>query len=115
MNENRKVGDLRIWWIPQVPSESFEVDVASVEEAVKLLKILADYDAFQFEHHTKPDYSNAGGLQRWCDSSYEGKDTSDWEDWYDEETGEDDPEVWVGALRENRERIEAQIGYCKLK
>lgn len=109
-NKDRQIGDLQVWWIPQVPGVWFKVDVESVEEAVKLLKVLADYDAFQFEHHIKPDYSNAGGLQRWCDNC-DGEGTPGWEDWYDEETDEDDPEVWVGALRENRERIEAQVGH----
>lgn len=53
---------LRVWWIPQIPGTSFTVAVDSVAEGEKLLKILADYDTFQFEHNVKPDYCNAGGL-----------------------------------------------------
>ena len=106
-NKERKLGDLQVWWIPQIPGTPFEVDVESVEEAVKLLKILADYD---IEHQIKPDYSNVGGLQRWCDSC-DGEGTPGWEDWYDEETNEDDPEVWVGAQRENQKRIETRVGH----
>lgn len=77
-------GDLKVWWVPQVPMKAFEVDVASVEEAAKLLNVLADYDAFQFENNVKPDYCNAGGLMRYEDG-----------DWYDEETGEDCPLAYV--------------------
>ena len=95
MNDhNKKPGDLQVWGIPQVPMKSFTVDVASVEEAVKLMDVLADYDRFQFENNVKPDYCNAGGLQRWCADS-DGEGTPGWEDWFDEETGVDDPAEWL--------------------
>lgn len=79
---------LRVWWVPQVPMKSFTVDVSSVAEGVKVMDVLAAYDAFQYENQIKPDYCNAGGLQRHVDGD-------DWEDWYDEETGEDDPAEWL--------------------
>lgn len=79
---------LKVWWIPQVPMKAFEVSVSSVEEGVKIMNILADYDTFQFENNIKPDYSNVGGLSMFEDD--------EWVDWYDEETGEDDPRVFVG-------------------
>lgn len=92
---NRKIGDLQVWWIPQVPMKPFEVSVSSVAEAAKILEVLANYDAFQFEHNIKPDYSNAGGLCVWyCDS----EDEYGWTDWYDEETGEDDPIEFVRGV-----------------
>lgn len=81
---------LKVWWIPQIPGARFEVPVATVAEGVKLMDVLAKYDAFQFEHRIKPDYCNAGGLMM-IDSDGE------WGDWYDEETGEDDPEEWLRA------------------
>lgn len=90
---DRKVGGLQVWWIPQVPGIPFEVSVASVEEGAKIMTALADYDAFQFEHHIKPDYSNAGGLRRWCEDNGDGE--PGWEDWYDDETGIDDPVQYV--------------------
>jgi hypothetical protein len=89
----------QVWWIPQVPMKAFEVEVASVAEGVKLLDVLADYDLFQFENKVKPDYSNAGGLCRWCDNC-DGEGTPGWEDWYDEETGEDDPKEFLMAQEE---------------
>lgn len=69
---------LRIWWIPQIPGKSFEVEVANLVEAKLLLDVLARYDNFQFQHNIKPDYSNAGGVQE--------KDPNDgWVDWYPDE------------------------------
>jgi len=65
---------LRVWWIPQVPMEAFYINVKSVDEARKILQVLANYDTFQFEKRVKPDYSNAGGLQM-----LEGKE---WLEWY---------------------------------
>ena len=85
---------LQVWWIPQVPMKSFEVPVQSVEEGVKIMNVLADYDAFQFENRIKPDYCNAGGLCQWDENS-DGEGTPGWVDWYDEETGEDSPENWL--------------------
>ena len=75
---------LKVWWIPQVPMKAFEVDVSSVEEGAKLMTVLANYDLFQFENNIKPDYSNVGGLQMLDEDD-------EWVDWYDYETGEDDP------------------------
>ncbi len=54
--------EYKVWWIPQLPMKPFEVPVSSIEEGKKLCKILADYDAFQFENNIKPDYCNAGGI-----------------------------------------------------
>lgn len=68
-------GDLKVWWIPQVPMKPFEVPVASVREAQMLLDVLAKYDAFQFENRIKPDYCNAGGLVRFEDGEW-----CEWED-----------------------------------
>jgi hypothetical protein len=91
----KTAGDLQVWWVPQVPMNAFEVDVSSVAEGVKVMNVLADYDFFQFENNIKPDYCNAGGLSRWCADGGDG--VPGWEDWYDEETGEDDPAAWIEA------------------
>ena len=72
----------------------FEVAVTSVAEGVKLLEVLAEYDLYQLRNRIKPDYCNTGGLRRWC-ADADGEGTPGWEDWYDEETGEDDPKVWL--------------------
>lgn len=67
-----KEGQLRVWWIPQVPMKSFYVNVENQKEAIKIIKVLGDYDNFQFENKIKPDFSNAGGLEvfeggEWCE------------------------------------------------
>ncbi len=80
----------RIWWIPRVPGKPFHTEVSSVIEGVEIMRILADYDKFQFDNHIKPDYCNAGGLQML-------EADGEWCDWYDEETGEDDPVVFLEA------------------
>ena len=69
-------GSLQVWWIPQVPMNPFMVDVSTPEEGGKILDVLANYDLFQYEKNIKPDYSNAGGLNVFCDG--------DWEEWYSE-------------------------------
>jgi hypothetical protein len=93
-----KLGDLLVWWMPQVPGEAFYVLVDDVDEAICVTEMLAAYDVFQFEHRIKPDYSSTGGLQvyeadggeaggpgwvEWC--SENGDDLSDLRKSYDEE------------------------------
>lgn len=85
--------------------KAFEVDVSTVAEGVKLLDVLADYDRFQFENNVKPDYCNVGGLRRWCADNGDG--VPGWEDWYDEETGEDDPAAWLEAANTVLSRVAA--------
>ena len=38
---------LKVLHYPQIPCTPFEVKVSSIEEAVKTMKTLADYDLFQ--------------------------------------------------------------------
>jgi len=71
-------GALRVWWIPQVPGTPMYYPVKGVEQAKFTLRLLSEYDLFQFENNIKPDYSNAGGLE------VDLKGTGDWECWYDE-------------------------------
>jgi hypothetical protein len=88
------VGMLQVWWVPQLPMQAFSVSVASVEEGVKVLDVLAMYDLFQLQHNVKPDFANTGGLRRWCADS-DGEGTPGWEEWYDPDTAEDDPRAWT--------------------
>lgn len=75
MTTEPKPGDLKVWWIPQVPGKPFEVPVATIDEAKKLLDVLAKYDDFQFANRIKPDYCNVGGLVVFEDGA--------WLDWTD--------------------------------
>jgi chitinase len=76
-----KQGDLRVWWIPQIPGDMFIVDVPDSATATLLLDVLGRYDQFQFDQRIKPDYCNAGGIEEW------DEDGNDWlSDDEDEET-----------------------------
>lgn len=86
--------EFKVWWVPQIPMEAFTVPVVSVAEGVKVMDVLAKYDQFQFDNNVKPDYCNAGGLVQWDEDS-DGEGNPGWVDWYDEETGCDDPEEWL--------------------
>lgn len=83
--EQPQEGDLQVWWKPQVPMQSFIVSVDSVQEARKLLSVLADYDQFQFDKRIKGDYCNTGGLSVFEDG--------EWLDWYSED-GYGIDELW---------------------
>ncbi|EPA9111003.1 MAG: superinfection exclusion protein [Serratia liquefaciens] len=93
----------RVWHIPQVPMKSFKVEVESVEEGVRLMDTLANYDLFQYENNIKPDYCNMNGLQMW-DESLTEEDMRDmelsdkWVDWYNDEF--DDPRDYLESLNE---------------
>lgn len=81
-------GDLRVWWIPQDPGEQFYVYVKNVREAKLVLDLLANYDLFQFKNRIKPDYCNAGGLQRFDADDVDPSEGYDgWADWYDDDSG----------------------------
>lgn len=95
-NPDTSAMKLRVWWIPQVPMIPFYVAVDSVPEAAKVMQILAEYDDFQYKQNIKPDYSNAGGLEMWDDDA-DGEGNPGYVDWYDEETGEDDPIQFCGT------------------
>ena len=78
-------GDLKVWWIAQMPGKAFEVmlgntsDTANLVTARLLCVTLARYDDFQYQNRIKPDYANAGGLQVF--DAHDGE----WVDWYDSE------------------------------
>lgn len=74
-------GDLRVFWVPQVPGKALYISVKDLHQAHLLLETLAYYDAFQYASNIKPDYCNAGGLQVFEDG--------EWCDWHDDETGDD--------------------------
>lgn len=83
-NQNTpKVGDLRVWHVPQVPCDAFYVSVASPIEAKLVMLTLAQYDLFQLEKSIKPDFCNAQGLEVYEADAGEGK--PDWCEWYSED------------------------------
>lgn len=78
------IGDLKVWWIPQVPGKAFEVPVETLEMGLKLVTVLAAYDLFQFEQKVKPDYTNVGGVMRFEGWTEAGHDA----EWIDIEASE---------------------------
>lgn len=75
----------RVWHVPQIPMKSFNVEVPTYEEAVRLKDALGLYDLFQLENNIKPDYSNMNGIQIF-DYSLSKQDMEDMEledEWVD--------------------------------
>lgn len=83
----------RIWHVPQVPGKAFHVYIKSIEEAVKILNVLANYDLFQLKNNIKPDFANLQGFEKW------DSDAKTWVCWNDEETGEDDPRKYLESIK----------------
>ena len=90
--QNPEEGDMRVWWIPQMPMDAFHFPVKNVDEAILLLEVLAEYDLFQLEHDVKPDFSNVGGLERFEDG--------EWCEYYD------DDGMCIDEIRDAREEEE---------
>jgi hypothetical protein len=77
VNETPSTGDLRVWYVPQVPMKAFYVNVPDVETGKRVLAAIIEFSLFEFENNVKPDYSDAGGIVRWED---DGEDGHDWFD-----------------------------------
>ena len=73
-------GDLKVWWIPQVPGKAFKVSVPDLETGSLLIDTLGRYDLFQYEENIKPDYCNVGGLVWFHGGEWEDLDLDDPDD-----------------------------------
>lgn len=82
-----KIGDLRVWHIPQVPMAAFHVEVASLEQAELVITTLARYDLFQLNQGVKPDYSNASGLEVYDATGAVDGNGAGWVEWHHPDTG----------------------------
>jgi hypothetical protein len=78
---------IRVWHVPQFPGKPFYVDVDDVNEAVKIVDVLANYDLFQLENKIKPDYSNASGIEYWDPREDEWFEVDEIEDLLNEHMG----------------------------
>lgn len=92
--EDIKVGDIRVWHIPQVPGKAFHVMVDDFAQGEKICDLLALYDNFQFDNNIKPDFSNAQGIERYEDNGEGGYGWYDIDPEFDEMFGQGsiDPE-----------------------
>lgn len=103
-----QVGDLRVWWVPQVPMQPFYAPVRSPREARDMLEALSRYDQFQLENNIKPDFCNAGGLQTY--EADDGCGSPGWSEWCDNDTGESideihEPPDLIATLRAERDAL----------
>lgn len=53
----------RVYHIPQVPMKAIRIQCNSINTALGLLDVLAQYDLFQLHYRVKPDYCNANGIE----------------------------------------------------
>ena len=98
---------MQIWWCPQVGEceEHFYIPVHSVEEAKKIMDVLAYYDAYQMNQNIKGDYCNCGGLevydeveQEWCDWYYESGSGDDYVYF-------DDVDEYIEAMSDKKDEL----------
>ena len=66
---------LRVWWISNPPSEAYRVDVTSIEDAIRILNVLAFYDLYLDDVIS----CNVGGLEVF------NEEDKEWEEYYDDE------------------------------
>jgi glycine/D-amino acid oxidase-like deaminating enzyme len=103
-----KHGELRVWWIPQVPMKAFHYPVGSIIEARLLLDALAQYDLFQLQNRIKPDYCNTGGLQVFDVLDEHDGPRGSWVEWHDKD-GEDIDFYTLEQLRTLKETDELPV------
>lgn len=84
MNDNIEI---RVWWVPQIPGDSFRYTVPSLAAAKLLVDALARYDLFQLDHGVRPDFDNAGGAS-WRHPVLTGGEWQDFDPEDDEELAE---------------------------
>lgn len=73
----------------------FHISVSSIEEGVKIMDVLADYDQFQLDNNIKPDYCNMGGIEIFDADDKEDGPGGSWVSWFDENTGIDCPREFI--------------------
>jgi len=49
----------KVWYIPQIPMKSFDVETENIEEAIKIYETIINFSIFEFNNKIKPDYSDA--------------------------------------------------------
>lgn len=96
---------MRVWWCPQVGGceKHFYIPVHSIEEAKKIMDVLAYYDCYQMNQHVNGDYANCGGLEVWDEAEQEW---CDW--WYEDENHYfDDVDEYIEAMSDKKDVLEA--------
>jgi hypothetical protein len=80
-------GDIRVWYIPQVPMSAYEVDVPSrkLSEAVRIQDAIIGLSIFEYKNRVKPDYADAAGIVRY---ESDGEGGFEWYELDEEEIAE---------------------------
>ena len=100
---------MRVWWNPQIGAcdKHFYIPVHSVEEARKIMDVLAYYDCYQMNQNIKGDYANCGGLEVWDEVE------QDWFDWYYEDNEKldycDDVNSYIEFFSDKKDVLEADM------
>ncbi|QSL99815.1 hypothetical protein SEA_ODAY_71 [Gordonia phage ODay] len=77
MTETPQPGDLKIWYIHQVPGKPYSQAVPDIATGQAILDAVYQVALFGLEHRWWPDFANMGGISR-----YEKYDDGD-EGWFD--------------------------------
>lgn len=88
---------LRVVHLPNVGvvTNNYVVDVKDLDEAYKVMNVIAYYDLFLLEEGLREDFSNAMFLEEY------DEEEKDWVSWVDDETGIDDLFEYVEFIKEN--------------
>lgn len=70
-------GDLRVYYIPQVPGTPYRHSVPDLATAVIVKTALEQLSLFEYTNRIKPDYSDASGIERYEEDGDGGLD------WFD--------------------------------
>lgn len=79
-----QLNDLQVWFMPQLGGDMFTHRVLNAAEGAYVLAAICEYDLYCDRHRLRPDFANAGGINRFEDIDGE----KDWFSYYDDETGE---------------------------
>lgn len=74
-------GEIKVWYIPQIPMQPYEVMVPDLKTAQIVLDALISLSIFEFENRVKPDYADAAGIARFEGGTEDGE-------WWDVEDDE---------------------------
>lgn len=86
-------GDLRVFYIPQVPMAGYTVDIprrvgaedaAYLEQATFVLDTIIGLSIFEFDNNIKPDYSDYAAILRYEDGDWNDVDEEEYENYHAE-------------------------------
>ena len=88
MTQEHIEGDLRLFYIPQVPMKPYfvymtrrdgQTDAALLEQTLFTLNAVVGLSIFEYDNNIKPDYSDVAGIERFEDDEWCHVDESEYE------------------------------------